>query len=61
MKLKYILIFLQAVIDIVLATMRDMEQSGDVDADGVPLDSDYNKFGFVLASLRDIKKEFENE
>ena len=61
MKVKFILVFLKAIISVILESMRDMELQGDVDADGVPLDSEYEKLGFVLSSLRTITKEFENE
>lgn len=61
MKVKFILVFLKAIISVILESMRDMELRGDADADGVPLDAEYEKLGFVLASLRTIIKEFENE
>lgn len=59
MKAKFILIFIKAIIDVILASMKEMEASGNLDADGVPLDVEYNKLGFLLASLRDVKSEFE--
>lgn len=59
MKTKWILIILKSLIQIVLDSMKEMENSGDVDADGVPLCDEYGKQGFVLASLRDVVKEIE--
>lgn len=59
MKTKWILIILKSLIQIVLDSMKEMEQSGDVDADGVPLSDEYGKQGFILASLRDVVSEIE--
>lgn len=59
MKSKWILIILKSLIQIVLDSMKEMEQSGDVDADGVPLSDEYVKQGFILASLRDVVSEIE--
>lgn len=64
MKTKWILIILKSLIQIVLDSMKEMENSGDVDADGVPLSKEYDRQGFILASLRDIVNainENENE
>lgn len=62
MKTKWILIILKSLIQIVLDSMKEMENSGDVDADGVPLSEEYDKQGFILACLRDIVNVFnENE
>lgn len=61
MKVKWILIILKSLIQIVLDSMEDMENSGDVDAYGVPLSDEYDKQGFILASLRDVVSKFENE
>lgn len=64
MKSKWILIILKSLIQIVLDSMQEMEKSGDVDADGVPLSKEYDTQGFILASLRDIVNtinEDENE
>ena len=55
---KICLILFKALVEILLLCMRSMEQSGNVDADGVPLDmAEYNRLGFFLASVRDIIKE----
>lgn len=59
MKTKWILIILKSLIQIVLDSMKEMEQSGDVDADGVPLSDEYGKQGFILASLRDVVLKIE--
>ena len=64
MKTKWILIILKSLIQIVLDSMKEMEQSGDVDTDGVPLNEEYDKQGYILAALRDIVKslnDYENE
>ena len=60
MKTKWILIILKSLIQIVLDSMKEMESSGDVDADGVPLSDEYGKQGFILASLRDVIKKLED-
>lgn len=52
---KWILIILKALITIVLDSMHEIEQSGDKDADGVPLSKEYDVQGYILASLRDIQ------
>ena len=58
---KIALILFKAIVEILLLCMKSMEQSGNVDADGLPLDmTEYNKLGFFLASVRDIIKENEN-
>lgn len=61
MKTKWILIILKSLIQIVLDSMKEMENSGDVDADGVPLSKEYDKQGFILASLRDIVKTINDD
>lgn len=64
MRTKWILIILKSLIQIILDSMQEMEKSGDVDADGVPLSKEYDLQGYILASLRDIVKtitENENE
>lgn len=58
---RIILVLLQALIKILIEAMTSMETSGDVDADGIPLDDDYQKCGFFLASFRDTIKTFEDE
>ena len=60
---KIILVLLKAHIEIVILSMRSMENNGDVDPDGIPLDeAEYNTLGYFLASFRDIQKEIkENE
>lgn len=60
MKTKWILIILKSLIQIVLDSMKEMENSGDVDADGVPLSDEYGMQGFILASLRDVIKKLED-
>ena len=59
MKTKWILIILKSLIQIVLDSMKEIENSGEVDADGVPLSDEYGKQGFILASLRDVVSEIE--
>lgn len=61
MKTKWILIILKSLIQIVLDSMKEMENGGDVDADGVPLSKEYDKQGFILASLRDIVKTINED
>lgn len=58
---KIILILLQALVKILLEAMESMEDSGNVDADGVPLDEDYQKCGFFLASIRQTIKDYKDE
>lgn len=60
MKTKFILIFLRAVIDVIVVSMREFEASSDKDSDGLPLSSDWETQSFLLASLRDIVSECEN-
>lgn len=57
MKIKFILIILQALIDIVLETLKSMENSGDCDADGVPLDDEYHSLSYALSALRDLHRQ----
>lgn len=59
MKTKWILIILKSLIQIILDSMKEMEKSGDLDADGVPLSDEYDKQGFILASLRDIVSDIQ--
>lgn len=58
---KIILILLQALVKILLEAMTSMETSGNVDGDGVPLDDDYQKCGFFLASIRQTIKDYKDE
>ena len=58
---KIILVLLKALIDICLMSMKSLENSGNVDTDGVPLDDDYQKLGFFLSSFRDTLKQYEDE
>lgn len=58
---KIILLLLQALVKILLEAMSTMEDSGNVDADGVPLDDDYQKCGFFLSSIRDTIKQYKDE
>lgn len=58
---KIILVLLQALIKILIESMSYMEDSGKVDADGVPLDDDYQKCGFFLASIRQTIKDYKDE
>lgn len=60
MKIKFILIILQALIEIVLETLKSMENSGDCDADGVPLDDEYHSLSYTLSVLRDLHKTLSN-
>lgn len=60
MKTKWILIILKSLIQVILDSMKEMEHSGDVDADGVPLSDEYCKQGFILASLREILSYVES-
>lgn len=59
MKTKWILIILRSLIQVIIDSMMEMEKSGDVDADGVPLSEEYDKQGFILASLRDIVSDIQ--
>lgn len=59
MKTKWILIILKSLIQVILDSMKEMEQIGDVDSDGVPLSEEYDKQGFILASLRDIVSDIQ--
>lgn len=54
MKIKIFMILLQAIIKMVLAVLKDYEDSGDKDADGVPVSADYEKFSYVNSSLQDL-------
>lgn len=56
---RIVLVLIKAMIEILLMSMKAMEQSGSVDADGIPLDDDYQKQGFFLAGLRDLQKVYE--
>lgn len=58
---KIIFILLHALVKILLEAMTSMETSGNVDADGVPLDDDYQKCGFFLASIRQTIKDYKDE
>lgn len=58
---KIIIVLLQALIKILIESMNSMETSGNVDSDGVPLDDDYQKCGFFLASIRDTLKTYADE
>lgn len=59
MKTKWILIVLKALIQCIFDSMKEMEKSGDVDADGVPFSKEYDKQGFILAKLREIISDVE--
>ena len=60
METKFILKFIEALINITLNSMRKMESN--LDPDGVPIDIvEYDNQGFILASLRDILKAFNDE
>lgn len=56
-----ILVLLKALINICLMSMKSLEISGNVDADGVPVDDDYQKLGFFLSSFCDTLKQYEDE
>ena len=59
MKTKLILVILNSLIQVILDSMKKMEESGDIDAYGVPLSEEYDKQGFILASLRDIVSDIK--
>lgn len=65
MKTKFILKIVDFVIELLIMSLREMEDNGTKDADGVPLSKEYDRQGYLLACLRDAKKEFidalENE
>lgn len=58
---KVILVLLKALVEILLMSLKDLEQSGNVDADGIPLDADYDRQRFLLASIRDTIKSYDDE
>ena len=60
METKFLLNFIKALENITLESMRKMESN--LDPDGVPIDIiEYDNQGFILASLRDILKAFDDE
>ena len=62
MKTKFILLLLKAFINLLVEVMRESEK--DVDADGIPFDSEYEEKGYLLAMLCDVQtkmEKFENE
>lgn len=62
---KFVLVVLSALVDLLVSHMKEIEKRDEFDADGVPLDDDYNTCGFLVASFRDVIREFnetnENE
>lgn len=59
MQTKGILIIFKALMQSILDSMKEMEKSSDLDADGIPLSDEYDKQGYVLAVLRDVCKNLE--
>ena len=60
METKFLLNFIKALENITLGSMRKMESN--LDPEGVPIDIiEYDNQGFILASLRDILKAFDDE
>lgn len=57
---KFLLVVLSALIDLLLSRMNEIEKQGNNDSDGVPLDPDYNTLGYCVASFRDVCKELTN-
>ena len=55
---KFIYLLLQAIIKILIESMKVYESSGDLDSDGVPLDSEYGHQSFLLALLRDCVSDY---
>lgn len=60
MKTKYILIFCKAMIEVLLSSLKEIEEHSDKDADGLPLDEEWSKQSYLLSSFRSIIKEFED-
>lgn len=62
---KYLLFGLKCLIDLCVLMMKDYEENGNLDPDGVPMESDYGKLSYILATFRDCysetKKAIENE
>lgn len=56
---KIVLVLVQALIEILIESMKHDEKN--LDPDGVPLNIDeYDRCGFLLASFRDILKGFDD-
>lgn len=56
---KFVILLLEAIVKIILSSMKKYEDSGSLDADGIPLDSEYGKQSFLLAVLRDSIKGYK--
>ena len=57
---KFILELLQFIACLLVNSMRTYENSGDVDADGIPFSKEYYTQSFLLAALRDCVREVSN-
>lgn len=52
MKTKFVLIFLKAVISVLLESLKEIEDVGDKDADGIPVSVEWQEQTYLLAALR---------
>lgn len=46
------------ILDLVQIILQVIESTSDKDADGVPLDPNYEKFSYLLSLLRDAFQEY---
>lgn len=61
MTTKIVIILIKALIEICVTSMKYIEEHSVKDPDGLPIDSEYDKLGYFLASFRDTLKTFEDE
>lgn len=56
---KLVLYGLHCLIGLCEIIMQNYEENGNLDVDGVPLDSDYEYLSFILARFRDCQSEIK--
>ena len=57
---RFILLLLRCIISLIVESMKEYENSGDLDENGIPLSSEWSKQSYMLAALRDCVREIEN-